>query len=452
MPTTTCEHDEATLTRAALQMLSEAERMALDDRLATCGTCRARLAEYRTLVSDLRQLVPAAAAASTRDRALSRPAARRSGRAAQWRERNGATVGGAGEDGADGEDDAVTAPRPLAPARWRSRARSARALVSTLAAVLLLALLLGGFWSFGSGRGRHGSPGRAASTSAVVVPGVASALGPAPVACAGAPQPLATAGAIGGAVGQAPFWVGGFVGTHATLLAGGTPAPHGYYGKIVTQLDTGYDGTVTLRGTNLADTTPLWFDLGGKTATTFTTSRTAGANDAGYIFIPASGCYTLTATWGTQRWSYTFAAGSALPTTVGALPATCPNQSAPASLGANLPAVIGQRPLWLTADGPRASYRVDLSGDGVPLSFYVSNTFTHAVTLQGRNIATGSPIGFVASPNPPATVLSLNNSYARAAGPYTEWPARAYFPTAGCYELTATWPGGSWTLDVAAGA
>lgn len=436
MPATICEHDDAMLTRAALSLLSETEQAELGERLAACDTCRERFAQYQALVAGLQRLVPAQEAALA---PMSEE--RDSPRAPAYvRERWQARRAGGGE---------LTPDHYLAPLPTL-RKRRAVTLVGTLAAILLLALFAGTFWSFGPGRGQSGAPSQPASLRPL--PHVEPILGTVPIACAGAPAPQSNVDGVAGAIGGAPFWIGGFVGTHATLLAGGTtPSRFGWYGKIVTHVDASMNGTVTVRGTNLRDGTPVWFQLDGAATTGPTFRQSAGTSDAGYIFIPTAGCYTLTVNWATGSWTYTFAAGSALPTSVATTPTSCLNQPIPAPLAANLPTVIGQLPLWVTANSPRASFHLDLSGDGVPVTFFVSNSFVQTVSIRGRNTNGDAPVGFVAPPNPPATVLTLNNSYVRSAGPYTEWQGRAYFPAAGCYALTATWPGGSWTFDVAAG-
>lgn len=450
MPSTTCEHDDTTLRQAALHLLPDAERARLTERLESCDECRARLAEYEALVSGLQRLAQGDAQAEGQ---TAIPANAEAGIFAahtvvpgRWRER------GVERDAGEHAQDAGVERRHVARRPRSNRAWQAAAVMGPLAAVLLLALLLSTFWAFGPGRGAHGTPTQSSGTNPPL-PVVDRVLGVAPLACAGAPAPRASVDGIGGAIGAAPFWMGGLVGAHATLLAGGSsPARYGWYGKIVTALDSTFSGAVTMRGVNLRNNTPLWFQVGGATTTTPTFHRSAGTTDAGYIFVPTAGCYTLTVSWSTGSWTYTFGAGNSLPTSVGAMPATCANQPAVAPLASGLPEVFGQFPLWLTAAGPRASYRLDLSGDGVPATFFVSNSLTSQVTIRGKSLANGSPLGFVAPPNPAATVLVLNNHYSRAAGPYTPWQARAYFPAAGCYAVTATWPGGSWTFDVAAGA
>lgn len=448
MPTMTCEHDDTTLTQAALQLLPESQRARLAEQLETCAACRLRFAEYQRLVSDLHSLVPAGVYGGAQmDRETDGSAAPTVTMSDRWRHGVEPDADGRDDgDGCNGHERRVSLPRPV-------RARPALTLVGTLAALLLLALLLSSFWAFGPGRGPTSTRTHPAGTKPGL-PVVDRVLGAAPLACAGAPAPQANVDGIGGAIGAAPFWVGGFVGTHATLLSGGGTAvsPYGWYGKIVTQMDGAFPGTLTLRGMNLRNNTPLWFQLGGATTTMPSFRQSAGASDVGYIFIPTAGCYTLTVNWGAGSWTYTFGAGTALPASVGALPATCPNQPQLAPLASGLPEVFGQLPLWLTAEGPRASYRLDLSGDGVPLTFFVANSLTTHVSIRGKSLENGSPVGFVAPPDPAATLLVLTNQYQRAEGPYTEWQGRAYFPAAGCYTMTATWPGGSWTFEVAAGA
>jgi len=70
---------------------------------------------------------------------------------------------------------------------------------------------------------------------------------------------------------------------------------------------------------------------------------------------------------------------------------------------------------------------------------------------------TGTPLEFqFANPDPVVTSLFLDpnhpNHLDAGAGPdYEEWGSYLYIPTAGCYQLDATWPGGQWSFPFAAG-
>jgi hypothetical protein len=84
-----------------------------------------------------------------------------------------------------------------------------------------------------------------------------------------------------------------------------------------------------------------------------------------------------------------------------------------------------------------------------------------AVTIHGVNLQTGVPVSpdaeyaepsstptaLILNPNDPAVVSQNSNRDDQ----WTQFPGGLTIPGAGCYGLSATWPGGSWHLSFAAG-
>lgn len=272
MPTSLCDHDTSLIARTALGELTDDERATLDARLAACPACRSRLDDYRALLGGVAHLFDGPQQLRTpapeRRHPMSAPA-----------------------------QDELHQP----PASARAQPRPARrpsALAAGLVAALLIVALAGVYAFIGPGRGlRRGQQGTSQT-------------------CASAPTPKPVL-AINNAIGASPFWVGGFFGGfpghHAALdVQGAMATPHGSMGKVVTQFAPGTTQPVMLSGKRLSDGAPLWFqfDAGfgpaAPAATAFTFDPARSLNDSGYILIPATGCYALTARWSTGSWTLTF--------------------------------------------------------------------------------------------------------------------------------------------------
>ena len=280
MSTMLCDHDTSLIARAALGELPDDERAALDARLAACPACRACLDDYRALLGGLAHLFdPAPAPAGVPSEG-----------------RHPMTV-------STGEE-----PRQ-SPVPIRARPRVAprpSALAGGLVAALMIVALAGVYAFVGPGRAMVGSGKPIAATPATQ----------APLSCANTPEPHSVL-SIGNAIGAPPFWIGGFFGGfpghHATLdVQGALTTPHGSLAKVVTQLAPGTTQAVTLSGKRLSDGAALWFqfDAGfgpdAPSVTEFTFDPALSLNDAGYILIPSTGCYALTARWATGNWTLTF--------------------------------------------------------------------------------------------------------------------------------------------------
>jgi len=181
-------------------------------------------------------------------------------------------------------------------------------------------------------------------------------------------------------------------------------------------------------------------------------------------------------------------------------PTVVPNSSAALAVGP-APARCGQDTPGLTADGnlsmgmaigtapvlvggfagppatlpvgPAASARLNFPGWTQPYTRYgwpalidliLHTGISGPVALTGRDLQTGYPLwfGFVVpgvagAPQQVTRTLQLNPAHpdVPAGGETGEeefWFGYAFLPGAGCYTLTASWPGGSWLLTVSAGA
>lgn len=185
--------------------------------------------------------------------------------------------------------------QPPTPARGRRPS----ALAGGLVAALLIVALVGVYAVLGPGHGTAGT-GKAAATPTATHSAAD---------CAGVPTPVPVTLNLANTIGQYPFVMGGFAGQTATLGAGGTPTPHGYYGKVVAQVYPGFPGTVTLTGKSLDTGAALWFlNFTSDSPATSQTFQDLGPNGgyAGYILLPATGCYSLTAAWDGGSWTVPF--------------------------------------------------------------------------------------------------------------------------------------------------
>ena len=169
---------------------------------------------------------------------------------------------------------------------------------------------------------------------------------------------------------------------------------------------------------------------------------------------------------------------------VGPAPAQC-SQESPALTADGNPAMglaIGTAPVLVGGFvgpyatlpvGSAASARLNFPGWTQPYSRYgwpalidliLHRSVTGPVTLSGRDAQTGYPLwfgfvmpGVVGAPQQVTLTLPLDPAHtAIPAGGETSgedfWYGYAFLPGAGCYTLTASWPGGSWQITVSAGA
>ena len=86
---------------------------------------------------------------------------------------------------------------------------------------------------------------------------------------------------------------------------------YGYQYKVLWVVEKTYNNKVVLQGGNLADGTPLWFEIGGEEPTPTPTldpldpgafSNPDYSDFPSYIFIPKPGCYFIEASWDKESW------------------------------------------------------------------------------------------------------------------------------------------------------
>jgi len=129
---------------------------------------------------------------------------------------------------------------------------------------------------------------------------------------------------------------------------------------------------------------------------------------------------------------------------------------------------VGKSPVWLYGfDGPRATIHLhgfsqpivhNVYGWPIFIQLMVKNSFTLPVTLSGGNLGSGPTIFFAFYPGerPMDSIIlgtqeSVVNPIQPETGQRAVWIATMLLFGSGCYTLTATWPGGRWTINFAAG-
>ena len=132
---------------------------------------------------------------------------------------------------------------------------------------------------------------------------------------------------------------------------------------------------------------------------------------------------------------------------------------------------VGRSPVWNLGLNTGASLALE-SSPGQPVTpspypatkvmWIVGPSYHQPVTLSGHELATGAPVWFDLSavgsgPGSPLTTAVLNpaapnrGDTGTASGTWNIWGILIYFFSAGCYQITAAWTGGSWQVVVAVG-
>ncbi len=101
-------------------------------------------------------------------------------------------------------------------------------------------------------------------------------------------------------------------------------APYGWpITKLIWEVGPNYSSTISVRGYDQTDHTPLFFQLGGDSPTAdavldprypdhpFSAIGADWAEWGSYIIVPKAGCYIMQVSWSTGHWDITFAAGAA---------------------------------------------------------------------------------------------------------------------------------------------
>lgn len=130
---------------------------------------------------------------------------------------------------------------------------------------------------------------------------------------------------------------------------------------------------------------------------------------------------------------------------------------------------VGTPPIWLLGfSNPPPSLQDEFPGPGMPFTgpqfvdtdngwgmkalWVLQGSWTTPVTIQGDRVGGGAPLAFdVQYGQPPVQELRLdpaNPGIPVQHGYWREWPSMLFAPTSGCYELSATWDGGSWSVTI----
>ncbi len=159
----------------------------------------------------------------------------------------------------------------------------------------------------------------ATATINISPPAVEVPLGQLPNTCPRGPEPMSVTGRYGPGIGGYPLWVAGFAPPYASLvwLGAGEPMKYGWPFKVGWVAKRTYTGTVRIRGADLANGQPLWFNINQVDSISpilnlsgATTLQFDGWTDfPSYVYIPRAGCYSLEAEWEGGMWRVSFAAG-----------------------------------------------------------------------------------------------------------------------------------------------
>jgi hypothetical protein len=144
---------------------------------------------------------------------------------------------------------------------------------------------------------------------------------------------------------------------------------------------------------------------------------------------------------------------------IGFFPDDCELGPEPVPVSDHVGDAIGGDPVWAIGfGGPAAT--LTFSPDNPyhdhgwrrKVLWLLRRSAADPVTVSGHRLDDGSPLWFAYQPGPQETVLLLDPDAPH--GRHGDWyEYRGYFvvPSAGCYGLTAPWPGGGWELRFRAG-
>ena len=194
-----------------------------------------------------------------------------------------------------------------------------------------------------------------------------------------------------------------------------------------------------------------------------------GFEATGLIF-PSGGCWEITGHVGGK--SLTFVVLVIPPTAEPSIPpaenaSSTSTASCMASAAVPIPGAapyfadtgLGGPPLWLVGWGPLLGEASPVAltaprPDGWPMKglWVISpDALAGPITISGVERATGLPLLIELSDHPPAATVVLHPTAPGIPiqhGDWREFPSLLIFPASGCYDLTATWSGGSWRVTV----
>jgi hypothetical protein len=130
----------------------------------------------------------------------------------------------------------------------------------------------------------------------------------------------------------------------------------------------------------------------------------------------------------------------------------------------------GQPPVWeyglfVSEPGPFYMYPSGPTSTpypGIKVNFLVGPDYMQAVTLQGRDLLSGTPLWFDMRTNGDDphqfTMLATldpthpnNGIIPTSQGQWNVWGIVLIFTHAGCYDLQVSWAGGAWQAVIAVG-
>ncbi len=147
------------------------------------------------------------------------------------------------------------------------------------------------------------------------------------------------------------------------------------------------------------------------------------------------------------------------PTALTRAPRDCPTSQAAQTVLPGISPVMGGAPVWasLSAIVHIPSYST-YTRFGWPweIVWEVGPSYTSSVALRGGSLRNSTPLWFQFAGDPTiAPVLDPNHPdhpVSNVGDGWAEWGSYVFLPATGCYYIEATWPGGSWRLDFAAGS
>lgn len=117
---------------------------------------------------------------------------------------------------------------------------------------------------------------------------------------------------------------------------------------------------------------------------------------------------------------------------------------------------IGAGEVWADADwGDGAHVDVTPQGYASRIVWLIAPSFIEKVTVSMTSRASGRAVSFWWEgnnvPGPGGAPVLDPSTYSRGSGEWARYLSVAYLPSAGCYEIRATWRGGGWHFLIAWG-
>jgi len=148
---------------------------------------------------------------------------------------------------------------------------------------------------------------------------------------------------------------------------------------------------------------------------------------------------------------------------LGRVPQDCPPGPTPQPSLPGIGPAIGSSKVWAIgfsgshADIPIPSYDTYTQhGWTWKIIWEVGPDYTQLVTIRGGELRSGTPLWFQFAGNPTTSPVldprHPDHPGSSVGTDWAEWGSYVFIPRAGCYYLQASWLGGSWRINFAAGA